>query len=77
MRRWSSIHLDTRRLSCGTSFPGSAKRKFRGWRRRAEIVRRKVDDDRLPRMWLLRIRLFRVAVDLLPEGQRVAPAWPT
>ena len=50
MRRWSSIHLDTRRLSSGTSFPGSVRR----WRRRAEIVRRKVDDDRLPRMWLLR-----------------------
>ena len=56
IRRWSSIHLDTRRLSSGTRFPGSARRRFRGWRRRAEIVRRNVDDDRLPRRWLLWIR---------------------
>ena len=33
MRRWSSIHADTRRLSSRTSFPCFARRKFRGWGR--------------------------------------------
>ena len=37
-RIWSSIQVESRRFSSGTSFPGSAKRRFSGSRSRAEIV---------------------------------------